>query len=151
MTNQQRYKRPFGPQEANNAPAALGLPRCQQCGKHGGLASRPIFLEYTSAGARHLVAHKNQCVFCGAIQYWNARNKAGELIPIPAIYVLHSQSRKPLTAYREFSLPEELYKSGDKADVGLKVDIIRALVRLQLERPTEYIFTLKEALEGLRK
>lgn len=149
--SQQRYKRSFGPQEANNAPAALNLPRCQQCGKIGGLCSRHILLEYTSTGKRHLVAHKAQCVFCGAIQYWNGKDKNGEPTPVPAIYAVHTQSGRPLLAYREFSLPEELYKSGDKADVGLKVDIIASLVRLQLEKPTEYIFTLKDVLEGLRK
>lgn len=143
------YKRTFGPQEANHAPAALHLPRCQQCHEHNSTCARGVYLEYTSRGDRHLVCYKAQCVYCGAIQYWTSTNKDGNSITIPAFYVLHSQSRRPLTAYREFSLPEALYKDGEKADVGLKVRIIAALLRLQQKSPTEYIFTLKDVWQEM--
>jgi len=146
-----QYKRAFGPQEANNPPAASAPARCQQCGKSGGVCAKGVILEYTSQGDKKTVCYKAQCVFCGAIQYWNGRDKNGEPRTFPAFYVLHSQTNRPLTAYREFMLPPELYTSGNKADVGLKVDIIRSLLRLQVENPTEYIFTLKEVLEGMHK
>ena len=147
----QNYKRTFGPQEANkNAPTALNVARCQQCRELNSTCARGVYLEYTSRGDRHLVCYKAQCVYCGAIQYWNAADKDGNPIVIPAFYVPHSQSRRPLTAHREFSLPEVLYKEDNRADVGLKVRIIDALLRLQLENPTEYIFTLKDVWEEMK-
>ena len=147
----QKYKRSFGPQEANTPPAALNLPRCQQCGKTNGICALPVLLKYASTAPSHTVCYKNLCVFCGTIQHWETTDNNGQPCIIPAFYVLHTQSKKALTMRRDFSLPRELYQTADgKADVGLKVRIIDSLLRLQLERPTDYMFGIKEVLEGLQ-
>jgi len=147
-----QYKRTFGPQEANNAPTVSALPRCQQCGKSGGVCMRHVMLDYLGGAPFHTVCYKNQCVYCGAIQYWNGTDKNGEPRVIPAFYVLHTATRRPILPYREFSLPRELFQTPDgKADVGLKVRIISALLRLQLERPTEYVFTIHEVYDEMQR
>lgn len=148
--SQQRYKRSFGPQEANNAPAALNLPRCQQCGKSGGLISRHVMLNYASTAGFYTVCYRNSCVYCGATQYFNT-TKNGEPCAIPAFYVFAYPSQRIITERRNFLLPRELYETADgKADVGLKVRFIDALLRLQLARQSEYVFTLKEVWEEMK-
>ena len=148
--SQQRYKRSFGPQEANNAPAALNLPRCQQCGRSGGLISRRVMLNYASNAGFYTVCYRNQCVYCSATQYFNT-TKNGEPCAVPAFYVYAYPSNRIFTEHRNFLLPRELYETADgKADVGLKVRFIDALLRLQLARQSEYVFTLKEVLEEMK-
>lgn len=135
-----RYKRDFGPKEIDNTPAAVNLPRCQHCGRVGGIIASHVMLEISPQKPRQSVFLKNTCAHCRSIQFWN--NK-------PAIFVLHSKSNRPITQYREFLLPGELYHSDGKADVALKVRMVAALVRLQLKDPTEYIFTLEQVLKEM--
>lgn len=139
--NTGRYKRDFGPKEIDNAPAAVMGPRCANCGRVGGICSRHVMLDYSPRVPRQIVFHKNMCVHCGTIQQWTNG---------PAFYVLHSQTQRPLTKYREFYLPLELYQSDGKADVALKVRMVAAMVRLQLKDPTEYIFTLEQVVKEMK-
>ena len=139
--NTGRYKRGFGPKEIDNAPAAVNLPRCNQCGRVGGICSRPVMLDYSPRVPRQNVFHKNICVHCGTIQQWANG---------PAIYVFHSKSHRPIAQYIEFLLPLELYQSDGKADVALKVRMVAAMVRLQLKDPTEYIFTLEQVVKEMK-
>ena len=148
---QTKYKRGFGPQEANNAPTVSALPRCQQCGRPGGLISRSVMLNYASTAGFYTVCYRNQCVYCSATQYFNRTNKDGQLYTVPAFYVFAYPSQRIITERRNFLRPRELYETAEgKADVGLKVRFIDALLRLQLARESEYVFTLKEVWEEMQ-
>lgn len=53
---------------------------------------------------------------------------------------------------RDFFLPRPMYETnGGKADVGLKVRLIRALLAPQVRNPTEKEFTKEQVYEELYK
>lgn len=144
-----KYKRNFGPVENNPAPAAVGN-QCQFCGKNGRCAV-PVFIREEPTAPAQVVCYKVVCVFCGNIQQVADTDKDGKTVRRPAFFA-YGTGRGILTTLRNFFLPPDLYATPDgKADVGLKVRLIRALLRLQVARPTEREFGLREVYEEYKK
>ena len=142
------YKRKFGREQ--NAPAKPAQ-LCQYCGK-AGLCSMPVFLRVKSDGPAHVVCYKTICVYCGKIQQISRVAPDGTEKKEYAFFTLHSATRRVLTALRDFFLPREMYETPDgKADIALKVRLVRALLSLQLQRPTERSFYKDEVYERAKE
>ncbi len=141
-----KYKRNFGPAE-NNTPAAADANRCQFCAKPG-LCSVPVFFRLEPQDPATVVCYKVYCVYCGNIQQWPKTAPDGTRYTTPAFFVHRATGRGILTALRDFNLPPELYTTADgKADVGLKVRLIRALLKLQEKEPHRKDFGGAEVYE----
>ena len=142
------YKRKFG-----REPSAPAKPAhtCQYCGK-AGLCSMPVFLHVNSDGPAHVVCYKTICVYCGKIQHISRVATDGTEKKEYAFFTLHSATRRVLTALRDCFLPREMYETPDgKADIALKVRLVRALLSLQIQRPTERSFYLNEVYDKAKE
>lgn len=132
------YKRSFG-RKKTTTPATPG---CQHCGEHT-VCAVPVFIRATPESEARVVCYKNYCIACGKIQAFTDFDKEGNPRRTYAFFM--GAARK----CRDFFLPPEMYESGGKADVGLKVRLVRALMRLQVKRPTEKMFLAREVYEEL--
>lgn len=143
-----RYKRSFGVQEQNQqAPSG---PVCEVCGKYG-LCSMPVFVRLDPKEPAHVVCYKAFCVYCGSIQHFKNLPEDSQEEKY-AFYMPSFTKRGVFTALRDFFLPRELYHPlGEKADVGLKVRLIRALLKLQIRRPRESEFLINEVYAEYKK
>lgn len=135
------YTRSFGRKKKKpTAPAA----RCYACGATA-LCAVPVFFRPDDpAKETRVVCYKNYCILCGKIQYFTDIDKDGNVKKTYAFWL--GQGRK----CRDFFMPPEMYEVDGKADVGLKVRLVRALLRLQIARPTEKLFTESEVLDELQ-
>lgn len=136
------YTRSFGrKKQKTNAPVA----RCYKCGATA-LASVPVFFRPDGpAKDTCVVCNKNYCLACGTIQRFKEIDHDGN---VKYTFAFWSHVGRKC---RDFFLPREIYQTDDgKADVGLKVRFIRALLRLQIARPTEKMFTESEVRQELK-
>lgn len=130
------YKRSFGRKKKTKTPA----PRCQFCGADM-VCAMPVFLRADEQNIT-IVCYKNICLSCGKIQYFAEPDGK-------RTYAFWSPIGRKC---RNFNLPRALFETPDgKADVGHKVRFIRALLRLQIFRPTEKCFTVEEVKDELSK
>jgi len=137
------YTRRYGRKKKNTSSP---VPTCQFC-HDSTVVSVPVFLRMSDEPQDSMVVcYKNICIACGKIQYFINVDEAGNKKQSYAFW-LHS-GRK----CRDFNLPRQLFETADgKADVGYKVRFIRALLCLQIARPTEKIFTRQEVEDELKK
>jgi len=137
------YTRRFGRKKKIQASP---VPACQFC-RDTTVVSVPVFLRMSDEPQDNVVVcYKNICIACGKIQYFVNIDEQGNKKNSYAFW-LHT-GRK----CRDFNLPRSLFETSDgKADVGYKVRFIRALLRLQIARPTEKIFTLQEVEDELKR
>ena len=130
-----KYVRDFGGQPNTTAMPAVrrAASWCESCGKYF-VAARPVFLEYM--GQNYEVCQRNVCLRCGHIPVWRNAEDA-----FPAFWTRRSNGSISVHK-RDFFLPRELYETEEgKADVGLKVRLISALIRLAQKEPTNTIFS----------
>lgn len=134
------YTRSFGRKKKKpTAPVA----RCYSCGATA-LCAVPVFLRPDDpAKDTRVVCYKNICIACGKIQHFTEIDHDGNVKKYYAFWM--GQSHR----CRDFFIPAEMYEKDGKADVGLKVRLVRAILRLQVARPTEKLFTESEVLQEL--
>nr|DAR33124.1 MAG TPA: nucleic-acid-binding protein [Caudoviricetes sp.] len=134
------YKREFGKKIEKKS----AVPRCQYCGEPT-VCAMPVFLRIGPTD-NNVVCYKNICISCGKIQAFVETDATGNQKKTYAFFM--GSARK----CRDFFLPRPMYETdGGKADVGLKVRIIRALLALQVRNPTEKEFTKEQVYEEIYK
>lgn len=134
------YKREFGRKKEKKS-ASSG---CQYCGEHT-VCALPVFLRVSDKEAV-VVCYKSYCLSCGKIQAFVETDAIGNKKRMYAFFM--GSARK----CRDFFLPREMYESADgKADVGLKVRLVRALLALQVKSPSTREFTKEEVYDELYK
>lgn len=134
------YKREFGRKKEKKSAVA----RCQYCGDPT-VCAMPVFLRVSDKEAV-VVCYKSYCLSCGKIQAFVETDAIGNKKRMYAFFM--GSARK----CRDFFLPRPMYETeGGKADVGLKVRLIRALLALQVRNPTEKEFTKEQVYEELYK
>lgn len=133
------YKRSFG-RKKTTTPAAPG---CQFCGEHT-VCAVPVFIRDTPQSKTHIVCYKKYCISCGKIQGYTDFDKDGTPRRTYAFWL--GAARRT----RNFFLPPEMYEVNGKPDVGLKIRLVRALLRLQIARPSEKMFYGHEVREELK-
>lgn len=135
------YKRGFGRKKKTTPTPPPG---CQFCGA-GTVCTVPVFLRLASQNVT-TVCHKNICLSCGKIQCFTEIDAEGNK---KRTYAFWSHFGRKC---RDFSLPRTLFETPEgKADVGVKVRFIRALLRVQISRPTENCFTVEEVQDELNQ
>ncbi|MGN1058182.1 MAG: hypothetical protein ACI4Q7_02370 [Candidatus Avelusimicrobium sp.] len=118
------------------------VPSCQFCGEHT-VCALPVFLRVSDKEAV-VVCHKSYCLSCGKIQAFVETDATGNQKRTYAFWL--NWGRK----CRDFFLPREMYETSDgKADVGLKVRLVRALLALQVKTPSAREFTKEQVYEEL--
>lgn len=134
------YKRNFGKKEEKKSV----VPACQYCREHT-VCALPVFLRVSDKEAV-VVCYKSYCLSCGKIQAFVETDGIGNQKRTYAFWL--NCGRK----CRDFFLPREMYESADgKADVGLKVRLVRALLALQIKSPSTREFTKEEVYDELYK
>lgn len=140
------YKRPFG--RENDKALAASARECQFCHRAGGVCSVPVFFRQQYDCPAHVVCYKTYCVFCGKIQYFE-NGRGGKFY---AFFMPKMGGKGIFTAIRDFFIPREVYQTNEgKADVGLKVRLIKALLRLQIKEPQRKEFFMEEICEESKK
>lgn len=105
----------------------------------------PVFLRIGPTD-NNIVCYKNICISCGKIQAFVETDATGNPKRTYAFFLGYGRK------CRDFFLPRPMYETTDgKADVGLKVRIIRALLALQVRNPTEKEFTKEQVYEEIYK
>lgn len=138
------YKRDFGKQTPHTSTA--NVMRCATCGCAWSLIAKNVLLCVTPGVGADYVCQKVLCVHCGKIHSWKD-SKGNQR---PAFYVTNSNG-KIMTEFRDFDLPRDLYETNEgKADVGLKVRLVAALLRLQVKEPKIDLFYLQDVLKEMQ-
>ena len=132
------YTRRYGRKKKTTSPT----PACQYCHEHT-VCAVPVFIRATPESETRVVCYKNYCISCGKIQAFNAFDKDGNPYRTYAFWL--GVGRRA----RDFFLPPEMFEVDGKPDVGLKIRLVRALLRLQVKRPSEKMFYGYEVQEEL--
>lgn len=138
-----KFKRNFGTEQTDKTPQAAGN-YCPSCGKIGFAALR-VMVTRPGGGVAFTVCFKKQCVYCGFIPKFTAKDGGGRKIAGPMFFVPFATRPGYSVKYRDFYFPPQLYQTQDaKADVALKARLAAALVRLAIKEPRRTVFSWEE-------